>query len=218
MVLRAQRTPPPKAVAQPIPAIHGGRQAAPFRYRCDIKTGRANDRSRDSRSLPRHNGFVMSPAANGSWSLTGAGARWAMAKRQAPRAAHARLDGGRSSCAASVTTPHVVCGADPSLALPAAAGFGLDPSRFSQGFRGISEKGLLLRPSRPVTPSFPGGDGPGVSDGMVVGLEKPGWAVALYGHARCRGHARALSPWRGPGEGARNLCAGLRAPRRTRGV
>jgi hypothetical protein len=83
MMLSAQRPPPPKGVAKPISAIHVGRQAAPFRYWPNIKTGRANDRSHGSRSLPRHN-QVMSPAANGS-RLQRAAVRARLALRGATR-------------------------------------------------------------------------------------------------------------------------------------
>lgn len=83
-----------------------------------------------------------------------------------------------------------LCGAGPPRAswlFPAAAGFGLDPSRFSQGFRGISERGLLLRPSRPVTPSASGGGGPGASEWMGVDPEGCGGSWASGGTLVARG-------------------------------
>lgn len=50
-----------------------------------------------------------------------------------------------------------------SAILPPPAGFGSDPSRLSQVVQVTPPEYPLLRPSRPITPSPNGGDGPGVN-------------------------------------------------------
>lgn len=160
----------------------------------------------------------MSPAANGSWFLTGAGARWARQSSK-PRvlrtpglavAAHRarRLLMRRASCAARALSV-LPCF---SRLLRGSASI---PLAFRRKGRRLAGKGICCVRPGPSPPRLQGVMSRARAGGwrLILG---PGCCHGRLGGTLAAGGMPGRFSWRGPGEGGRDARKGLGAPRTRR--